>query len=371
MIGAVGLVAWLALSRRKNLGNFGLQWKEDSLRVLRNGVLYGVALVTIISLCQWALGARVWRLHDTDGWHWIGLFFKAITGGLLIGLIEEIFFRGFFFQLFKDLWNVPASLFATNFVYAVVHFFPKNKPFVGPEPTVQDSFRIIASMFPGLFERPEIFVSILGLFLFGLALSFAFRRSGSLYLPIGIHAGAVFAIKMNRRFLPDVADKVTIFSGGKNLYDGLTGVFLLCFLGLIIILLVKSPAHRNYRKSVSLFLISLLLFAAHPANPPAFAEKAPVLSSKAKSRVLYSFTAKLSKAKATRIRGGEILKSKWSTGRHRFVSMANGGDIFVTQKALVRGKGRSSIRISALPGYKNVLAFPNVPSAKEMQVWER
>jgi membrane protease YdiL (CAAX protease family) len=40
-------------------------------------------------------------------------------------------------------------------------------------------------LFPGLF----------GLFLLGIVLSYAFIRTGSLYLSIGLHAGWVFGIK--------------------------------------------------------------------------------------------------------------------------------------------------------------------------------
>jgi membrane protease YdiL (CAAX protease family) len=153
---------------------------------------------------------------------------------MLIGLIEEFFFRGFLFLTLKDLWNTKGSLVVTNLIYALVHFFPKNRPFVGPEPRAWDSFRILGSMVPDL-GRTEILGAFLGLFLFGLLLSLAFLRTGSLFLPIGIHGGCVFALKMSPRFVPDISEKMGIWSGSKNLYDGIAGLVVLALLNFIAI----------------------------------------------------------------------------------------------------------------------------------------
>jgi len=192
------------------------------------GFFGGVALAGAMTLLQWAVGARLWRLHETDVWHWIGFFFKGLGAGALIGLIEESFFRGFLYQTFKNLWNSKGSLIVTNLIYAAVHFFPKNHIILGKEPTVVDSFRLLtAALTPSGDKFLAAVPALAGLFLFGLILSFVFLRTGSLFPSIGIHAGAVFTLKLNRRFLPDVSEKMGFISGTKNLYDGLVGLALL------------------------------------------------------------------------------------------------------------------------------------------------
>ena len=234
MIGALLLVGWLIRVRRQNLLKMGLVWEPESPKFLGQGFLIGTGLVVLISLAQWALGARFWQVYHTDAGRWIGLFFKALAAGFTIGFIEEWFFRGFLFTTLKDLWNTKASIVVTNLVYALVHFFPKGKVFIGPHPTVADSFRVYsAAILVTKAQWLEVLPAMLGLWLFGVMLTFVMMRTGSLYRSIGVHAGAVFSLKLNRRFIPEIAPKLDIVSGSKNLYDGISGLIILVIAAII------------------------------------------------------------------------------------------------------------------------------------------
>ncbi len=228
MIGTLVLVGGLLRERRTSWKSLGLAWQEEGLRFFGSGFWQGVFLVVVLTAIQWALGVRFWRLSGVDGWHWIGFFCKGLGAGLLIGLIEESFFRGFLFLTFKDLWNTKASLVVTNLIYALVHFFPKGHSFTGAQPTVVDSFRLLsAALTPAPEQWGMVLAPMAGLFLFGLILSFAFLRTGSLFSAAGIHAGAIFGLKLNRRFAPEIAEKMNFLSGTKNLYDGVAGLSFL------------------------------------------------------------------------------------------------------------------------------------------------
>lgn len=244
MIGTIGLVIWLMRKRRQSFGQMGLEWSKNSPSRWGQGFLIGIILVGMMSIFQWALGARFWQLSNADGWHWIGFLAKALASGFLIGLIEEFFFRGFLFLTFKELWNTPASLIVTNIIYSFVHFFPTAKLPPGVEPNVGESFRLLAATFT---PTPEAMVqtapAFLGLFLFGLILSFTFLRTGTLYSSMGAHGGAVFALKLNRRFVPEISEKMNFISGSKNLYDGIAGLIVLS-LG---VLVTKIWADRRGR----------------------------------------------------------------------------------------------------------------------------
>lgn len=230
MIGTLFLVWGLVRSRRESLGRLGLVWGSRSLPQFGMGFLGGALLVAAITVIQWRMGVRFWKLSGVDLWHWIGFFVKGFGAGALIGVLEEFFFRGFLFLTLKDLWNNRVSLVVTNLIYALVHFFPKGHFSMGAQPTVVDSFRLLRS---AVMPSGEIFLrmapAVIGLFLFGLILSFLFLRTKSLYASIGLHAGAVFGLKLNRRFLSEIWERMGLFSGTKNLYDGIAGILVLAF----------------------------------------------------------------------------------------------------------------------------------------------
>ncbi len=56
-------------------------------------------------------------------------------------------------------------------------------------------FKHLAQTFAPFSDPLELFPGLFGLFLLGILLSYAFTRTGSLYLSIGLHAGWVIGIK--------------------------------------------------------------------------------------------------------------------------------------------------------------------------------
>ncbi len=125
---------------------------------------------------------------------------KSLLSALMVGFFEEIFFRGVIFKgLLEDAR--PATAFAAaNLFYAAVHFFKPPEKFVvtGLDPLAGVRF-IVQSLHPFL-DPPEILPGLIGLFIIGLVLSYAFFRTRTLYLSIGLHAGWVFALKIMRVF---------------------------------------------------------------------------------------------------------------------------------------------------------------------------
>ena len=245
MIGTLLLVWGLVRSHRESLKELGLEKPKEWFAFFGKGFLFGLGLVVLLSVVQWYLGARFWQLSNKGGWHWIGYFFKAFGAGILIGAIEEFFFRGFMFFMLRDLWNTRASLIVTNLIYALVHFFPKGRVFVSTNPTVWDSLRILASaVTPSASAFLEMLPPMVGLFLFGLILSFLFLRTRTLCTSMGVHAGAIFALKLNRRFLPEISDKMNFLSGTKNLYDGIAGLIIL-----LVVAILAGFSVRRYQKA--------------------------------------------------------------------------------------------------------------------------
>ena len=120
---------------------------------------------------------------------------KALLAAVSVAFIEEIFFRGIIFRgLRPDMRPVFAYLLAALF-FSAIHFVqPADEVFLsGIEPGA--GFRhALESFYP--FLNPETFLpGLFGLFLIGLVLCYAFERTGTLYMSMGLHAGWIFGLK--------------------------------------------------------------------------------------------------------------------------------------------------------------------------------
>lgn len=124
---------------------------------------------------------------------------SALTAGIFAGALEEVFFRGILFKGLLEQGWVRAYL-GTNLFYSALHFVKPSEAesMTGFDPLA--GFRHLASTFTPFLEPVPLIPGLIGLFLIGLVLSFAFYRTGNLYLAIGLHAGWVFALKSLRVF---------------------------------------------------------------------------------------------------------------------------------------------------------------------------
>jgi hypothetical protein len=127
-------------------------------------------------------------------------YVKAILTGLTVGFLEEIFFRGIIFRGLLEDWKPLPAFVTANLFYSALHFVkPAEKYFLsGLDPWA--GFRHLVSTFAPFLEPAEIAPGMIGLLLIGIVLSYAFLRTGTLYLSIGLHAGWVISIKTVRVF---------------------------------------------------------------------------------------------------------------------------------------------------------------------------
>jgi membrane protease YdiL (CAAX protease family) len=200
MIAAIILfVAFRRFLRIGALSQLGLPPLRDGARDLITGWL--LAIVSMVALGIAMSGADVFtpyfRLSLSQS---LSRCAGALATGLTVGFLEEIFFRGIFLKgLMDDLKPAAAFVFA-NLFYAAVHFVKPGEPYTMDVFDPWLGFRHLASTFAPFFEPSEFGPGLIGLFLIGLALSYAFLRTGSLYLSIGMHAGWIFSIKTVRVF---------------------------------------------------------------------------------------------------------------------------------------------------------------------------
>ncbi len=125
---------------------------------------------------------------------------KALLTAFTVGFLEEIFFRGIIFRGLLEDWKPLPAFVVANLFYSALHFVKPAKEYFlsGIDPWA--GFRHLFSTFAPFLEPAQIAPGIIGLFLIGIVLSYAFVRTGTLYLSIGLHAGWIISIKTVRVF---------------------------------------------------------------------------------------------------------------------------------------------------------------------------
>lgn len=154
--------------------------------------------------------------------------------GCLIAFIEEVFFRGLILQSFIEDMALPVAVCACSLIYSVLHFF-KADVYVSTGFQASVGLTTIVQFFKQFFSQFIVNLpSIVGLFLVGVVLSYAFIQTKSLYLSIGLHSGWIFMMKADGLFLVRIREMWGWLFGGSKLVTGiLVWFFLLCILVVI------------------------------------------------------------------------------------------------------------------------------------------
>ncbi len=216
--------------------------------------LLGFLLAGLAILIYYGFGllteARVIHLDYDSAGDIIGHLVGYLLIGCLIAIIEEILFRGFVLQSFQESMSVPMSVCICSLIYSLLHFFRSDvivstgfQPFVG--------FVTIAQFFkPLFFEFLNNLSGIIGLFMLGVVLSYAFVKTKTLYFSIGFHASCVFMMKADGMFLGRDSEKMKWLFGGSELINGvLTWFFLICAF-FIIRKVYSDTVNANHEKNI-------------------------------------------------------------------------------------------------------------------------
>ena len=125
------------------------------------------------------------------------IFLGVTTTALVVAFVEEIFFRGFLYDLArKDLGRL-AAVILVSFFYSLVHFIKSPGNYRIDEVRWDSVFGLLPRYFSGMQHLDSFFLGFLTLFVAGWILAWAYQQTGSILLSIGLHAGWVWALKMN------------------------------------------------------------------------------------------------------------------------------------------------------------------------------
>jgi membrane protease YdiL (CAAX protease family) len=169
-----------------------LTWSQRCIH-LSSGLIIGAAVLGALAMILHFTGASESNEKAIPLSKFIS---KAVIPALGAGIIEELLFRGLLLGLWLRACSVWSAWIGSSLLFSFVHFLkpPANTIIADPN-SWHSGFEILGGTL-GHFAHPLFFVTDFAtLALLGLLLAWCRTRTASLWLPIGIHAGLVFALK--------------------------------------------------------------------------------------------------------------------------------------------------------------------------------
>ena len=219
---------------------YGFDFTSPWKRLFGYGFLAGAVFVATLAVTEVAFGPHYFRspilIQDV-----IERFGKGMMSGMIVGIVEEFFFRGFIYTRLGKKLNLFLAVILASAFYSLCHFFENGQILSPKHPGIGDSFMLLVGYLEPIVMRPGMIAhEFVGLFLFGLVLNLAFVRTRSIFMSIGIHAGAVFFIKWQHSFIRLGADNEYPFFGKYPYYDGSIEWMALIVLGLLVWFLTRK-----------------------------------------------------------------------------------------------------------------------------------
>lgn len=221
------------LSGMRGRADFGIPKRSDRLRLFGAGL--GAAAASMLLVYGIGLFAGVYAPAPLAG-GLAGELLKIILGMLLIGVIEEILFRGFILNaLRKSLGALPAILLSSA-LFASVHFI---KP---AEPAVTDQWYsgLLLLSKPFAQAGPTFLPEVCTLFCMGTVLATLSHWTRSVYIAVGLHAGWVWIMMLFRLFTENQGKLIWLYGPGEWISRGWIGPIM----ALIVLAVVLSARKK-------------------------------------------------------------------------------------------------------------------------------
>lgn len=167
----VGITLSVFLARRfldrRSMASLGLRLDKPALMDTTAGLLMAFLMIGLLALLMWASGWIAppgfnWQIDASAGREialWLAIF-------IITGWVEELLLRGYHLQNLRDGLNLPWAVAISSAVFGVAHIFNPNASWVA-----------------------AVNITLAGVFF-----AFAWWRTQSLWLPIGLHIGWNFAL---------------------------------------------------------------------------------------------------------------------------------------------------------------------------------
>jgi uncharacterized protein len=188
LIAAV-LLLWplLRLSNVRGMADLGLAPNPHCTRDVATGVLLSV--IPLLFCGALLIALHVYSFRHLFVWPRVG---KVLLAAISVPFIEETFFRGIVLGLLLRTGRKLLSVVAVSALFAAVHFL-KGSEWEPAIVTWTSGFHSIGDAVAGFGDPMMVLSAFATLFLIGCVLADARVLTRSLWLPIGLHAGWIFA----------------------------------------------------------------------------------------------------------------------------------------------------------------------------------
>jgi len=221
LLTAAGLPFFLKILRLRDRVSIGWLPPPNGARVpLATGLLLGSAMLFVVVLALMAFGVRYLKPSDILVQTVLAAALSGLASGLVVGLLEEFFFRGPLQGGMRRTLGFWSSVLLIAPFYSVVHFI-RPTPLAGDTLDIGSSLLMLWGGLQQLAGFASIADSFFTLVLAGILLSMIRERTGSLFLAIGVHAGWVMIIRVTKGVTETDHTSEWVWLIGS--YDNVTG----------------------------------------------------------------------------------------------------------------------------------------------------
>ena len=235
----VGLAGLYFLLKPLNLNNktalgYALPKRQFIFNVM-SGIGLGILIMVPLFVCLFLLDIRLFKsdiaLNLTD---WISILFKVLLSGVLIGLIEETFFRGALYSAINRHSGLWSAIVLSSLLYALLHFVDTDLKIPEEELNWFSGLLLLSHSFEQFLDPGKIFDSFIALIFVGVFLTLVRVGSKGIALCIGIHAGWVVTIKTVKKIsYTDTNASFAYLVGDYDHVIGMLATIWLVFLSII------------------------------------------------------------------------------------------------------------------------------------------
>jgi membrane protease YdiL (CAAX protease family) len=242
LIAAAAFLWPLAKSFRvKSVRELGIEPNSGWLRDLVTGLIAAIGLMIVLCVA----------LDFFDGFKWhapkdrkLGDIPKVLLSSATVSLLEEALFRGAFLGVFLRTMGKWNALFASSFLYSIVHFIkPRDVEIAAADVHWYTGFELLPAVFSQFGEPMLVLAGFTTLFAVGWVLGYVTMVTRSLWMAIGLHAGWVICVQGFGKIAKLAKNKLPWI--GSELVVGIAPLITVIFTGLLCWLLVRRRAAKS------------------------------------------------------------------------------------------------------------------------------
>ena len=209
------------------------------LRQVFGGFVMGTLFLLAAGAIAVLLGFFQWQHKSLTS-----LIPGALTTAAVVAVLEEVIFRGIILGIFLRTFRPSVAIFLVAGLFAALHFIrpPEGVMVANPESALA-GFAFLEFTAQRLLDGHLILQQFAPLLLVGILLGTTRYLTSSLWLPIGLHAGWVFAFTLFGDLTQAVGERPQWMSLiiGENLAQGLLPLTTLGVSALIIWVVYREP----------------------------------------------------------------------------------------------------------------------------------